>query len=98
MGILTKLELDYEIDDIEKFLQFFRTMCDRFEPLIIKLGSDSMRYKEAIKELETLAHNTACAIISSQNTQKSVTSSRFKRLAAQAVLCAKVSSSFMASL
>ncbi|MGI7110846.1 histidine phosphotransferase, partial [Campylobacter coli] len=26
MGILTKLELDYEIDDIEKFLQFFRTM------------------------------------------------------------------------
>ncbi|EOI9925574.1 histidine phosphotransferase, partial [Campylobacter coli] len=49
MGILTKLELDYEIDDIEKFLQFFRTMCDRFEPLIIKLGSDSVRYKEAIK-------------------------------------------------
>ncbi|MED7853053.1 hypothetical protein VWN94_10730, partial [Campylobacter coli] len=37
MGILTKLELDYEIDDIEKFLQFFRTMCDRFEPLIIQL-------------------------------------------------------------
>ncbi len=61
MGILTKLELDYEIDDIEKFLQFFRTMCDRFEPLIIKLGSDSVRYKEAIKELETLAHNTAWA-------------------------------------
>ena len=26
-------------------------MCDRFEPLIIKLGSDSVRYKEAIKEL-----------------------------------------------
>ncbi len=48
MGILTKLELDYEIDDIEKFL-------------IIKLGSDSVRYKEAIKELETLAHNTAWA-------------------------------------
>ncbi|ECO2660732.1 histidine phosphotransferase [Campylobacter jejuni] len=61
MGILTKLELDYEINDIEKFLQFFRTMCDRFEPLIIKLGSDSVRYKEAIKELETLAHNTAWA-------------------------------------
>lgn len=36
-------------------------MCDRFEPLIIKLGSDSVRYKEAIKELETLAHNTAWA-------------------------------------
>lgn len=36
-------------------------MCDRFEPLIIQLGSDSVRYKEAIKELETLAHNTAWA-------------------------------------
>ena len=61
MGILSKLELNYETEDIEKFLQFFRTMCDKFEPLIIKLGSDSTKYKEALKELETLAHNTAWA-------------------------------------
>ena len=61
MGILTQLESDYENDDIEKFLHFFRTMCDNFEPLIIKLGSDSLKYKEAIKELENLAHNTAWA-------------------------------------
>lgn len=52
MGILTKLELDYEIDDIEKIFTIFRTMCDRFEPLIIQLGSDSVRYKEAIKNLK----------------------------------------------
>ncbi len=61
MGILTSLELEYDSDDIEKFLHFFRTMCDKFEPLIIKLGSDSQKYKEALKELETLAHNTAWA-------------------------------------
>lgn len=61
MGILKSLELEYDLDDIEKFLQFFRTMCDKFEPLIIKLGSDKQKYKEAVKELETLAHNTAWA-------------------------------------
>lgn len=60
MGILEKLELDYEIDDIEKFLQFFRIMCDKFEPLIIQL-SIKEKYKEAILEIERLAHNTAWA-------------------------------------
>lgn len=61
MGILTKLELEYDVDEVEKFLEFFRKMCDGFEPLIIKLGNDKMKYKEAINELETLAHNTAWA-------------------------------------
>lgn len=61
MGILQNLEQDFEHDDIEKFLQFFRTMCDQFEPLIIKLASDTDKYKQAINELEILAHNTAWA-------------------------------------
>lgn len=61
MGILKSLELEHDIDEVEKFLHFFRTMCDRFEPLIIRLGSDKQGYKGAIKELETLAHNTAWA-------------------------------------
>lgn len=61
MGILTKLELEYEGDMVEKFLHFFRKLCDEFEPLAVKLGSDKIKYKEAIKELDTLAHNTAWA-------------------------------------
>lgn len=59
MGILKKLEIDFEADDVEKFLHFFRTMADSFEPLIIKLEGD--KYKEALKEIQTLAHNTAWA-------------------------------------
>lgn len=58
MGILTKLELEYDGEAVEKFLQFFRKFCDEFEPLTVKLGSDKIKYKEAIKELDTLAHNT----------------------------------------
>ncbi|KAA6224777.1 MULTISPECIES: histidine phosphotransferase [unclassified Campylobacter] len=61
MGILRSLEMEHDIDDVDKFLQYFRTMCDSFEPLIIKLTSDSEKYKEAINEIERLAHNTAWA-------------------------------------
>lgn len=60
MGILQSLELDFDHDDIEKFLQFFRKLCDDFEPLIIKL-EDKNKYKTALKELEILVHNTAWA-------------------------------------
>ena len=59
MGLLKNLELDFDTDDIERFLHFFRIMSDSLEPLIIKLESD--KYKEALKEIQTLAHNTAWA-------------------------------------
>ncbi|TQR31293.1 histidine phosphotransferase [Campylobacter sp. MIT 99-7217] len=61
MGILEQLELDFDHDDVEKFLHFFRTMCDKLEPLIIDLGSDSTKYKLAVLEIARLAHNTAWA-------------------------------------
>lgn len=61
MGLLTQLELDFTGDDVEKFLHYFRILCDNFEPSIIKIGTDSQRYKEGIKELETLAHNLSWA-------------------------------------
>lgn len=61
MGLLTQLELDFHSDDVEKFLHYFRILCDNFEPSIIKLGADKDRYKEGIKELETLAHNLSWA-------------------------------------
>lgn len=61
MGLLTQLELDFSNDDVEKFLHYFRILCDNFEPLIIKIGTDKERYKEGVKELETLAHNLSWA-------------------------------------
>lgn len=61
MGLLTQLELDFRGDDVEKFLHYFRILCDNFERLIIKIGTDKERYKEGIKELETLAHNLSWA-------------------------------------
>nr|MCR2068804.1 histidine phosphotransferase [Campylobacter lari subsp. concheus] len=42
MGILEQLELDYELEEIERFLYFFRSLCDVLEPLIVKLSSDSL--------------------------------------------------------
>jgi len=60
MGILRNLELEFEIDEIEQFLHFFRILCDKFEPLIIKL-SNPQKYKETLNELETLVHNTTWA-------------------------------------
>ncbi|ASQ31127.1 hypothetical protein CAV_1519 [Campylobacter avium LMG 24591] len=59
MGLLAQLELEYESDDVEKFLHFFRIMADSLEPLIIKL--ESKAYKTALKEIQSLAHNTAWA-------------------------------------
>ena len=59
MGLLAQLELEYESDDVEKFLHFFRIMADSFEPLIIKL--EGKAYKTALKEIQSLAHNTAWA-------------------------------------
>lgn len=61
MGLLTQLELDFNNDDVEKFLHYFRILCDNFERLIIKISADKERYKEGIKELETLAHNLSWA-------------------------------------
>ncbi|MCV3371289.1 histidine phosphotransferase [Campylobacter lari] len=61
MGILEQLELDYELEEIERFLYFFRSLCDVLEPLIVKLSSDSLKYKEALKDLEQNIHNVVWA-------------------------------------
>ena len=61
MGVLTQLENDFKGDDVEKFLHFFRILCDNFEPLIIKISESKERYKEGLRELETLAHNLSWA-------------------------------------
>ncbi|AJC85189.1 hypothetical protein [Campylobacter peloridis] len=61
MGILEQLELDYELEEIERFLYFFRSLCDILEPLIVKLSSDSLKYKEALKDLEQNIHNVVWA-------------------------------------
>ncbi|TQR54223.1 histidine phosphotransferase [Campylobacter troglodytis] len=61
MGLLKTLELEFQHDEVEKFLHFFRILCDNFEPLIIKISQDKERYKEGLREIDTLAHNLAWA-------------------------------------
>lgn len=61
MGILEQLEIDYELEEIERFLYFFRSLCDVLEPLIVKLSSDSLKYKEALRDLEQNIHNVVWA-------------------------------------
>ncbi|MCR6570914.1 histidine phosphotransferase [Campylobacter insulaenigrae] len=61
MGILEQLERDYELEEIERFLYFFRSLCDILEPLIVKLSSSSEKYKEALRDLEQNIHNVVWA-------------------------------------
>ncbi|AJC88194.1 hypothetical protein [Campylobacter insulaenigrae] len=61
MGILEQLERDYELEEIERFLYFFRSLCDILEPLIVKLSSNSEKYKEALRDLEQNIHNVVWA-------------------------------------
>lgn len=60
MGILEQLELEFEYDEVEKFLHFFRSMCDSLEAYIIELSSKD-KFKNACEMIEQLVHNTAWA-------------------------------------
>ena len=61
MGVLTQLEDEFKNEEVEKFLHFFRVLCDNFEPLIIKISESKERYKEGLRELDALSHNLSWA-------------------------------------
>lgn len=60
MGIYKQLEIDYEIDIVDDFLEHLLIVCDALERLIISL-SDKEKYKESINELFRIFHNTKSA-------------------------------------
>lgn len=61
MGLLEQLEIDHEGDLVDKFLVFFRTLCDKFEPLVAQLELSEIKYKESLEELIRLTHNVSWA-------------------------------------
>lgn len=61
MGLLADLEDKFRLDEVERFLHFFRVLADNFEPSVVKLSADETRYKEGLSELGALTHNLAWA-------------------------------------
>ena len=57
MGILTQLEVDFDIEIVEDFISHYAIMCENMEPLIIGLNKKE-RYHENIGELFRIFHNT----------------------------------------
>ena len=60
MGIYTQLEIDFDLDIVEDFVNHFAVMCENLEPLIIDL-SKAEKYEENIGELFRIFHNLKSA-------------------------------------
>lgn len=60
MGILSQLEVDFDIEIVEDFISHYAIMCENMEPLIIGLGK-SERYNDNIGELFRIFHNMKSA-------------------------------------
>ena len=59
-GILSQLEVDFDIEIVEDFISHYAIMCENMEPLIIGLGK-SERYNDNIGELFRIFHNMKSA-------------------------------------
>jgi len=60
MGILTQLEVDFDIEIVEDFVSHYAIMCENMEPLIIGLNRIE-RYNDNIGELFRIFHNMKSA-------------------------------------
>lgn len=60
LGLLGKLELEYDFDLVDDFMTHFNIFCDALEPVIIAL-SDELKYKDKINELFRMFHNMKSA-------------------------------------
>ena len=60
MGILTQLEVDFDIEIVEDFVSHYAIMCENMEPLVIGLSKEE-RYGENISELFRIFHNMKSA-------------------------------------
>jgi two-component system chemotaxis sensor kinase CheA len=60
MGIYSQLEIDFDLDIVEDFVNHFAVMCENLEPLIINLNKPE-KYEENIGELFRIFHNLKSA-------------------------------------
>jgi len=60
MGLYKQLEIDFDLDIVEDFVNHFAVMCENLEPLIIDL-SKAEKYEDNIGELFRIFHNLKSA-------------------------------------
>lgn len=60
MGLYTQLEIDFDLDIVEDFINHYSIMCENMEPLIINLNKQE-NFKENIRELFRIYHNLKSA-------------------------------------
>ena len=60
MGIYSALELDFDLDIVEDFVNHYAIMCENMEPLIINLNKAEF-YESNIGELFRIFHNLKSA-------------------------------------
>jgi len=60
MGLYTQLEIDFDLDIVEDFINHYSIMCENMEPLIINLNKQE-NFEENIKELFRIFHNLKSA-------------------------------------
>ncbi|MDX1809558.1 MAG: Hpt domain-containing protein [Sulfurospirillaceae bacterium] len=60
MGVYSQLELDFDIDIVDDFINHYAIMCENMEPLIINLNKPDV-YEENIRELFRIFHNLKSA-------------------------------------
>jgi len=60
MGLYKQLEIDFDLDIVEDFVNHFAVMCENLEPLIIDLSKEE-KYEGNIGELFRIFHNLKSA-------------------------------------
>ncbi len=60
MGLYTQLEIDFDLDIVEDFINHYSIMCENLEPLIINLNKEDS-FEANIGELFRIFHNLKSA-------------------------------------
>jgi len=60
MGLYTQLEIDFDLDIVEDFINHYSIMCENLEPLIINLNKEDL-FEPNIGELFRIFHNLKSA-------------------------------------
>ena len=60
MGLYSQLEIDFDLDIVEDFINHYAIMCENLEPLIIDLNKQE-KFESNIGELFRIFHNLKSA-------------------------------------
>ncbi len=60
MGILTQIEIDFDLDIVDDFVSHYAIMCESMEALMVNLG-DANSYKDNVNDLFRIFHNIKSA-------------------------------------